>query len=475
MVSAVRFCPSANLIIIIKTINQKLPASLIISISGIRGIVGKDFDRATVKTLLYGYVQLLGKGLFVLAGDSRSHTPKIQQWVADELVNLGCDVIDAGLEPTPTLNIAVPKFKARGGIIVSASHNPKEYNGLKFFDSTGHYLDQKKLNKLLALSQKPNHAKITKLGIIRKINNLSALHIQKLGAITNPKINWQSRDKKIRVLVDAINGAGCNFLSHLFNELNCDRTIINDNPSKPFPHQPEPNFKNLKTVSKIMKGSRFDIGFATDPDCDRVIVLTPKQGVICEEYTIALCLLRLTQLHKKGKVIINFASSLLNEYIARQNGLEIVRVPVGEHNIYARMQKENAILGGEGNGGVMDPHINSTRDSFTGIVHILSLLAEIGQNIDQIIDSLPKFEIIKDKVPIANLDLKKTYHKIEKHFLKTNNPPRAISYEDGIWLGWNNQWVMFRPSNTEPIARVMAESLDILKTKKLIETIKEIL
>ena len=123
----------------------------------------------------------------------------------------------------------------------------------------------------------------------------------------------------------------------------------------------------------------------------------------------------------------------------------------------------------------MDPAINSTRDSFTGIVHILSLLAESGQSIDQIINSLPKFKIIKDKVPITNLDLKTTYHKIERCFLKTNNPPKTISHEDGIWLGWDDQWVMFRPSNTEPIARVMAESRDIIKTKKLIETIKKIL
>ncbi len=424
--------------------------------------------------MLKGYVQLLGKGLFILAGDSRSHTPKIQNWVATELANMGCDVIDAGLEPTPTLNIAVPKFKARGGIIVSASHNPEEYNGLKFFDASGHYLDQIKLSKLLTLSQKKLPMS-TKKGAIRQTNNLDGFHIEKLQTIISPKIDWQSREKKIRVLVDAINGAGCNFLSHFFNELNCDRTIINDNPDKPFPHQPEPNFENLKTVSKIMKGSRFDIGFATDPDCDRVIVLTPKYGVICEEYTIALCLLRLTRLHKNGKVIINYASSLLNEYIAKQNGLQVIRVPVGEHNIYARMKKEKAILGGEGNGGVMDPRINSTRDSFTGIAHILSLIAETGQSIDQIIDSLPKFEIVKDKVPIAGLNLKKIYQKIEQHFNNTKNPPTTISHEDGIWLGWDNQWVMFRPSNTEPISRVMAESLDINKTKKLIQTVKELL
>ncbi|TSC92473.1 MAG: phosphomannomutase [Candidatus Berkelbacteria bacterium Licking1014_7] len=455
------------------TKNTRLPKDLIISISGIRGIVGQDLNKKTIKILLSGYIKLQGKGLFILAGDSRSHTPKIQKIVAETLIKTGCDVIDAGIQPTPTVNINVPRFKANGGIMISASHNPSEYNGLKFFDKTGHYLDQKKLDKLLSFCQKEYTVfPKTRRGKYTQNKNIDEAHLDLLEKISDPRI----KQKKFKVIVDTINGAGCDFTKKLLTRLGCEYTIINNDPKKPFPHMPEPNFENLQIVNKKIIGSNFDIGFATDPDCDRIIILTPKKGVICEEYSLALSVLRRLKQKPSGAIVINYATSLLNEFITQNTNFQIIRTAVGEHNVYAKMVEKNAVLAGEGNGGVMDPRLNSTRDGFTGIVHILSLLARENKTIDEIVDALPKYEIIKDKIPVKGLDLKKIYANLEKQLYTKNC---QIRRDDGIWIGFMENekltsWLLFRPSNTEPIARIIAETSSQKQTRKLINLVKNL-
>lgn len=444
-----------------------LPDSLIVSISGIRGIVDQELTSEIIEMLVSAYIQVVGTGTILIAGDSRSHTSRIQNQITKYLQDIGCNVLDAGIQPTPTLNIAIPIFKARGGIVITASHNPEEYNGLKFFDKTGHYLNQVALNQLLQNVKKNKASQSKKHGTYKEISGIDEIHLSKLKEITSKNIKL----KKINVLVDAINGAGCDFVKKYLTECECNFTIINDDPNKPFPRQPEPNLENLKSINNIIKKSKFDVGFATDPDCDRVIILTPKRGVVCEEYTLALSIMNIAKHHKQGNISINYATSLLSEQIANDAGLTIKRAPVGEHNVYLSIIQENSILGGEGNGGVMDPRLNSTRDSFTGMAHILSLLAESDKTIDKIIDDLPKYEIIKDKVPIDGLDLQDIYQKIESSDLYRN--AERTSRDDGVWIMIKESWVLFRPSNTEPIARIIAEAKTLRGARLLIELIKK--
>ncbi len=443
-------------------------SALMISISGVRGKIQSGFGLPEALLFSQSFATMMESKTVVIGRDSRPSGPYFEHLLSSALLSAGSNILTLGLVPTPTTKAVVKLAKANGGIMISASHNPMEWNAFKFISKGGFFFNAKENETLLQIlnSSKFIPPQIHPKGYIESGEDYIDLHIKSvISRINLPKI----KKKKYTVFVDAVGGAGSFVIPKLLRELGCRVIEHNCSPDGTFPRPPEPTPKALVSSEKAFKKSKADIGFALDPDADRLVLFSPKRGAISEELTLPLSLRSVLRTAKKGsKVVVNLSSSFLNEHVAHLYHSKVIRSKVGEANVVEEMIQSKAIFGGEGNGGVIDPNIPSFgRDTLAGIAHILNVMAEENKSIDDFITELPPIHMEKQSFPLSQgMSLSSLYEKIQAGF-----PKAEVSTKDGLWLFEGDLWVHIRPSNTEPIFRVIAEARS---ASDLAETLKRV-
>ena len=444
---------------------------LMVSVSGIRGRVGESLtpDVVTRYAAAFGAWSMAqgGSRRVVVGRDSRVSGPMFHRIVTGTLQLVGCDVIDIGLTTTPGCQLAVEHHHACGGIMLSASHNPIEWNALKLIGSSGLFLEASEGLAMRALLETGiPYASWDHIGSVTSDGDAAARHLAAVLAI--PYVDVEAiRAKKFKVALDCVRGAGSTIMPPLLEALGCEVVSINMEPDGRFPREPEPIPENLSALEALVKESGADIGFAVDPDVDRLAIVSDEGRAIGEDYTLALAA-RLVLRHRRGPVVTNLSTSLLVEDVAREAGVEAIRAPVGEVNVATRMRSERAPIGGEGNGGVILPEVHLGRDAPIGAALLLQLLVEDGRSLSDIARSLPSYVIVKDKLARPNASLDAVYGALRSAF-----PDAAADTQDGLRLAWADRWVHVRPSGTEPIVRVIAEAPDEAQARELVRRSRE--
>jgi len=440
-----------------------MAAPLMKSVSGIRGIVGETFTPELLISAGSAFAKYAGYGTVVVGRDSRPTGEAVSMNLISVLLLAGCDVVDVGIVPTPTVQIMVEELKAAGGIVLSASHNPVEWNALKLINSRGTFLTPSEINKLFKLMETPvSFQKWDKIGKLQTINNAGEIHLKRIMKVIDVK---KIRGNKLHVVLDSVNGAGSIITPDFLKQLNCKVTEINCTPDGLFPRGAEPLPENLKQLSEAVLKHKADIGFAQDPDADRLAIVDENGKPLGEEYTVALVADHILAV-KKGSVVVNLSTSKAVEDIALKHKVPFYRAKVGEINVVEEMKKRNALIGGEGNGGVISPEVHLGRDSLAGIAYILEMMSDKKKKISEIMNEMPEYFMKKGKVTLgAKSDVVKILVKIKSEFKR-----EKISNIDGLRidfvknLKFKNGWVHLRSSNTEPIFRIIAESDSADKT-----------
>ncbi|OLE16410.1 MAG: phosphoglucosamine mutase [Gemmatimonas sp. 13_1_20CM_3_60_15] len=430
---------------------------LMVSVSGVRGRVGEALTPEIIAKFAGGFgawamSRGTGKARIVVGRDSRVSGPMFQSVVHAALQSVGCDVIDVGMVPTPTVQLAVEHHHANGGLAITASHNPIEWNALKFIGPSGLFLDGAEGKQMRDVVES-NFPRATwdKLGTVTQDKDAAREHIERILGL--PFLNVEGiRKREFRVALDCVRGAGGTFMPILLELLGCKLATINMQPDGRFPRPPEPVAENLGELQKLVQDSHCEIGMAVDPDVDRLALVSDEGVAIGEDYTLALAAKEVLR-HRKGVVVTNLSTSRIVDDIAAEAGSRVIRAPVGEVNVATRMRAENAPIGGEGNGGVILSELHLGRDAPVGAALMLQLLLEDSKPLSKIVAQYPRYIIFKDKLDRPNAPLDAVYAALRKHFADAE-----VDTQDGLRLTWPDRWVHIRPSGTEPIVRVIAEA-----------------
>jgi len=425
---------------------------LLFTVSGLRGIVGQSFFPSTVTEYASAFGTWCKSGRVVLARDTRASGEMLKMAVSSALLSAGCEVIDIGITPTPTVGLAVTDLKAKGGITVTASHNPIQWNALKFFNHNGRYLSSAEIEAIRRLVEKKNfkYKDSSGLGSIRVDNSQIKKHIAK---ILKLKLVLVEKIKRtgLKVAIDACNGAGFQAAPELLRALGCRIVEVSCDNTGTFPRGPEPVAKNLKELENKVKKTRADIGFALDPDADRLAIISEMGRAIGEEYTLALAVDYVLS-RKPGKVVVNLSTSRMVEEIARRHGCRIEKTKVGEANVSLKLEQVKGLIGGEGNGGVILPELHYTRDGLLAMALILSYMAESGETITSLIAEIPKYYIVKQVLTVEGNWESKLGN------LKSRFAGARATTLDGVRFDFTDSWLHLRQSNTEPVVRIIAEA-----------------
>jgi phosphomannomutase len=443
-----------------------MASKLMKSVSGIRGIVGDSLTPDLIVKVASAFAKYTKRGTIVVGRDTRPTGEAIKQVLEHVLTLSGCNVIDLGIVPTPTVELMTKKLKAGGGIVISASHNPVEWNAFKLISKSGTFLNSKEITQFFKyLEEDFNYVLWDKTGKISYNTKAGTVHIKKvLDVINKDKI----KKKAYKVVLDSVNGAGSEITLKMLSELNCKIIPLYCDINGLFPRGAEPVPENLKDLAKAVKKYGADIGFAQDPDADRLAIVNEKGVPIGEENTLALVTEHLLS-KKKGRVVINLSTTKAIEDIAQKYGVSVKRTKVGEINVTDEMRRNGARVGGEGNGGVISPEINMGRDSLAGIGYVLEMMAERGRSISELVNDLPQYVMKKGKV--KSDDNKK--NQMILNIIKGDFKNERISDIDGLRIDFikHNEfkggWVHLRPSNTEPIFRIISEGKDITHATKI--------
>lgn len=441
---------------------------LMVSVSGVRGRVGEVLSPEVVARFAaaFGAWSIArprpGSGAtdgttartIVLGRDSRVSGPLFHRVASAALESVGCEVIDIGLTTTPTCQLAVEHHHAAGGLMLSASHNPIEWNALKFIGASGLFLEAAEGAEMRAQMERGiAYATWDRLGHTRPDADAARRHLDAVLAL--PFLDVAGiRARRFKVVLDCCHGAGAVILPQLLEALGCEVTSIGMTPDGRFPRAPEPIAENLGEVEALVRETGAAVGFVTDPDVDRLALVADGGRAIGEDYTLALAA-KLVLRHRQGPVVTNLSTSRIVDDMAESAGSSVERAPVGEVNVAVRMRDRGAVIGGEGNGGVILPELHLGRDCPVGVALILQLLHEEGRPLSAIVADHPRYAIVKDKLdrPAAPLDT--VYAALRAEFADA-----TIDTQDGLRLSWPDRWVHVRPSGTEPIVRVIAEAPD---------------
>ncbi len=426
-------------------------SDLIVSVSGIRGIVNVGLTPATALAFASAFASYTNGGRIVLSRDGRPSGAMLRYAILSGLTAAGCEVLDLGIAPTPTVGFAVQTLRAAGAIQITASHNPAPWNGLKLFGPDGRILDAAKGKRVKHLfeSQASQNAPYSQIGTLQDYPRAADEHRDRvIEQIDVAGI----RNSGLRAFLDANGGSGGPMGRNLLRSLQVQTTYFGCEAEGIFLHEPEPTADNLKNVCSLVRQSDVDIGFALDPDADRLALIDENGRYLGEEFTLALAA-RFRLLRERGPIVLNMSTSRVTEDVAAQAGCSCTRSAVGEANVADEMLRVGALFGGEGNGGVIDPRVGLVRDPFIGIGLILNLMAETGKKISVLADELPQYRIVKEKFSASLDGLPKLYDVLTKRW-----PEATVNRIDGLRLDWQDRWVHVRPSNTEPIVRVIAEA-----------------
>ena len=435
---------------------------LIRSASGLRGIAEDHFTPELIDNYISAFISTQNIKSCVIGRDGRPSGKQISQCVIDSFHKNGINVENCGLATTPTMQVMTEKENFDGGIVITASHNPSEYNGLKFLQKDGTFLSPEQCEELFkAVDRNVSIEPPDSLGVVSDYSTANEEHIEKvLAAMCIDTDNI--RKNKFKVVIDCVNGAGSFILPMLCEKLGCEVITINCNGNGDFTRIPEPLAENLNELEKKVINVGADVGFATDPDGDRLSIISNKGNAIGEEYTLVLAVKNYLN-YQKSIVATNLSTSMMLESIAN----ETIRTKIGEAHVVQKMNELNIPIGGEGNGGVILKEVHLGRDSLVAISMILSLLSSSGKSISDEISNIPQYLMIKDKIPIDD--------KIDFDSLETIFDCNEINKIDGIKFIWPNKWIHIRKSNTEPIIRIFAEAKTQEEVNELINTLKNYL
>ncbi len=453
--------------------------TLMISVSGVRGLVGTDLTPEVVArwAAAFGTWARDGKGegrrgkgktaRIVLGRDARTSGSMFADAATAGLMSVGCDIIDVGLVPTPTVQLAVEHHRAAGGIILTASHNPIEWNALKFVGSDGIFLDGvagTRVRELAAGDSLPR-ANYNAIGGVEADSDAISRHLAAVLALRGIDVR-AIRKRRFRVALDTVRGAGGAIMPELLKRLGCRVTAINLETDGLFPRPPEPVPENLKALSALVRRTKADVGIAVDPDVDRLAIVDERGQAIGEDYTLAFAVRAV--LGKRGtghgkRVVCNLSTSLVVEDAAREFGATVVRAPVGEAHVARKIIELKAVIGGEGNGGVMYPALHVGRDAPVAGALLLGLLARERATVSELVGRAPRYTIVKAKAP-RGARLEQVYDGLRKRF-----GDATVDTQDGLRLAWPDRWLHVRPSGTEPIIRLIAEAPTSADAHRLIE------
>jgi phosphomannomutase len=450
-------------------------SELMVSVSGIRGIWGDSLtlDSLSLYTRSFGnYLLERGEKKVLMGRDARPTGGMIADHTASILNAMGIDVDDCGIVPTPTVLFGVRKRAYGGGIIITASHNPAEWNALKFVKKGGVFTGEKDVKEIKeGLGKKIKEAPYDRVGSHRKDDSVSATHVEEVVKNTDASV---IRNRKFKVVLDPVNSAGSDITRLLLEKLGCETVVVNGEMNGKFGRGTEPTPANLTHLGPVIRDHRADAGFAQDPDADRLVLVDEKGRVLSEEWTLALAVESV--LSKKngarGAVVTNVSTSMVTESIAKKYSCEHYHTKVGEANVSEGIDLHHALIGGEGNGGVIYPTINQARDSLVGIALVLELMARTGKKLSELADGLPQFTMMKEKIQFHG-DLVAGYNALKKEFASARTDT-----QDGLRLDWEENgaplWVHVRPSNTEPVVRIIGESSDRKVLEKAVDRVRKI-
>lgn len=437
--------------------------TLMVSISGIRGIVGNGFDPQVLVKFCSAYADFIGNGKVVIGRDARISGEMVRSIVTGTLLAKGLDVIDIGICPTPTVQYTVKNLSANGGIAISASHNPNEWNALKLLNDTGQFMTPEQNTELLKILNENKENKFKnweKLGTLTSYSEGLTRHVNdvlNLKYIDKEKI----KKRKFKVLADCVNGAGVYVIPDLLRQFGCEVTEMNCEKTGIFPRLPEPLPENLTETMKAAKDSNADLGVVVDPDVDRLVLITNEGEPFSEENTITSCV-KFILSKEKGNVVVNLSTTRAVDDVAKEYDSKVYRSPVGEANVVKKMKEVNAVIGGEGSGGVIYPALHFGRDALVGIALTLQHLLEFGGTISELKKSLPSYFIAKKKIELGTANPDKIIDSLKDKYKGEN-----VNTDDGLRIDFPDHWVHFRKSNTEPIIRSIVEAKEKTKAEEL--------
>lgn len=451
--------------------------ALMIGVSGMRGTVGGMLTPPVVGRMAAAFAAWLketarpanGSYFRVVFGrDSRPSGPWVRDAAAAALLASGIEVIDLDIVTTPGVAMMVRHLDADAGIIATASHNPIEWNGIKFLNRqcvAPPPADAAAIKRFYN-DNRTAFVPVDRLAASRRNSETHALHVKRV--LDHVDVLGIST-RRYKVVLDSVNGAGCVSSATLLGKLGCQLVHLNATPDGHFPHEPEPTEKNLTGLCDEVRRQRAHVGFAQDPDADRLAIVDENGTYIGEEYSLALAAQWMLSRKPGGIAVTNLSSSRMLDDIASRFGGSVIRTPVGEANVIDAMLRHRASIGGEGNGGVIDPRIVPGRDSLVGIAYVLQLMASTGKSLSQLVAELPRYEIIKTKFECRREDADRAVEALKRKFAA-----EKIDAQDGIRIDWATAWVHARPSNTEPIMRIIAEAPDRATAQEKVDEVRSV-
>jgi phosphomannomutase len=438
--------------------------SLMVSVSGIRGLIGKTLTPTVVAEFAQAYGTSLDGGHVALARDTRPSGEMFAHAAAAGLLAAGCEVTNLGVVMTPTVGRAIVERKLDGGIILTASHNPPPWNGMKFLDRQGLAPDPALISNISGIRESGRRFVESGFRKIRQDAQAGARHVHAVLAAIEADVKPL---RGLRVVLDSVNGAGCVDGAWLLRELGCELIHVNGEPTGDFAHTPEPIAENLTQLCDEVRRHKAAVGFAQDPDADRLAIVDENGAYIGEEYTLALATWFVLS-RRPGAVAANLSTSRLIDAVAARVGAKVVRTAVGEANVARGMLAAGCVIGGEGNGGVIDPRITLVRDSLSAMSLVLQLVASSGKSISRLVADLPRLMMIKQKFECERGRIQTAVEAVAEAFAG-----EKVDRSDGTRVDFADGWVHVRASNTEPIVRIIAEAESVEVGERLIRRVRE--
>jgi phosphoglucosamine mutase len=435
--------------------------TLKISISGVRGVVGQSLTPKLLTRFAQAFGTHTGSGTIVIGRDPRTSGEMVKHAVIAGLLSTGSRVIDIGVCPVPTVQLQVRQRRAQGGIAITASHNPAEWNALKFIGSNGLFLDSGQARELLDIYHQGEYTKVggADLRTVEEVEGATDLHIKAILDALGP---LPQTEKKLRVVLDSCNGAGSLVGPQLIEALGAEVIPINVTPDGSFPRPAEPVPENLGELCRAVKHHQADVGFAQDMDADRLAIVSDRGEPIGEDYTLVLAILHVLG-REKGPVVANLSTTSAVADIAKRFDCPVFLTKIGEVNVTDGMQQHGAVIGGEGNGGVIYPRINFCRDSLVAIALVLHLLAESRKSVTELLEDIPRYVVVKEKFTCASDRIPAVLRMVRQEFAQF-----PLDTRDGVKVNMPDGWLLVRGSNTEPIIRVVAEAKSEERAKAIV-------
>jgi len=444
--------------------------SLLRSVAGVRGIWKEDWSLEDVIQYAAAFGMYLNSGRVVVGRDTRVTGEMISHAAVAALVSTGCSVTDIGVVPTPTCQLMVETSEASGGIVITASHNPVQWNGLKFLDENGHFFNQPAFNRLIEIIDRKQDATVSyeKLKPVDSEANQEAIQ-RHIDAICSHIDVEQIRKKQFKVALDAVNGAGSRMIIPFLQNLNCEVIPLYCDESGIFPREPEPMAEHIGGLCNLVVGKKADVGFAVDPDADRLSVVTEKGEALGEEMTLPLVARHLLP-EKKGVVVTNLSTSMTIDYVAGLFKTRVIRSRIGEAHVVSAMKENDCHVGGEGNGGIIVPEIHYARDTGAGIGYLLEWMSQHQDSLSDLVADIPRYVLIKKKMDCPIERIPAILDQLKNEFSDAD-----IDDTDGVKLLWKEAWLHIRKSGTEGLLRIFAEAKTADEANRLIKKCMELI